>query len=905
MKFRYSPVALAVFAALGSAGLSPVAAQQAQPQAQSLERVTITGTNIRRTDQETVSPVEIITRDQIERSGQATVADVIRTIPQNLGGSFSESFSNSFAPGASGIALRGLGQKTTLVLLNGRRTSGYGFAQNLQDTFVDINSIPTAAIERIEILKDGASAIYGSDAIAGVINIILRRDYQGIEAGGSVGFFEGANDYRASLVAGFGDLGKDKFNVFGVFDYYKRDFLALSDTKFGETRDKRGEDGGRNFQSLTGGGTWRELTPAGALTSNHRAISGCRGTVLTGPQAVERGLISSVLGNAAFNAPGNTFCSQDFNYAFTALPETERFGFLGRGTIDFSATMQGFMEVGYSKVDTFQTFQEPFFAGTTGLNPTSSGLKPFTYNINFAPGVSGNPFGNNARYVGVMNDLGTRDTDITSDTYRVLAGLKYVIGSWDLESALGWSKNEVESMSLNRMTKSGTSAVFGVPTTPQPPVPTSTGTQYSLNNPAGNSQALRDQMSIDFPRVAESTLTFFDTRATTELGWKLPGGPIGLATGFEFRKEELTDSPDARATGGDILGQGVTATNGERDQFAVYGELALPITRQLEAQLALRYDDYSDYGSSTTPKVGLKFRASPELMFRANWGRGFRAPSLPEISPSVATFFTQVIDPTNNQVTTISGVFAGNPELNAEKSRSTTLGMVWEPNNAFNVSLDFYQITWSDIVASPSFQSIVNAGDPAKVIRDPSTGLIVTVLSNYQNLTRTETQGLDIDARYIARTNWGRFTTRLNATYVDEFEEEGTEYAGRNDGTNTYPRWKGYVSLDWDQGPWAATARVNYIHSYYQGLLPGSYFAPQDPRFQTGTYPEKVPSYTTLDLFARYNITANFNVFGSIVNVTDEVPPYDPGFSATFLYDFSQYDVRGRQYRIGVNYKFK
>ena len=144
MKFRYSPVALAVFAALGSAGLSPVAAQQAQPQAQSLERVTITGTNIRRTDQETVSPVEIITREQIERSGQPTIADVIRTIPQNLGGSFSESFSNSFAPGASGISLRGLGQKTTLVLLNGRRTSGYGFAQNLQDTFVDINSIPTA-----------------------------------------------------------------------------------------------------------------------------------------------------------------------------------------------------------------------------------------------------------------------------------------------------------------------------------------------------------------------------------------------------------------------------------------------------------------------------------------------------------------------------------------------------------------------------------------------------------------------------------------------------------------------------------------------------------------------------------------------------------------------------------------
>ena len=179
---------------------------------------------------------------------------MLKTIPANTGGSFGESFSNSFAPGAAGISLRGLGQKSTLVLLNGRRVAGYGFAQNLQDTFVDLNSIPTSAVERIEILKDGASAIYGSDAIAGVVNIILRRDYKGIEASGDVGYFEGANDYRASIIAGFGDLGSQKFNVFGMLDYYKRDEILLSDTKFAEDRDYRGEEGGRNFQSLTAGG---------------------------------------------------------------------------------------------------------------------------------------------------------------------------------------------------------------------------------------------------------------------------------------------------------------------------------------------------------------------------------------------------------------------------------------------------------------------------------------------------------------------------------------------------------------------------------------------------------------------------------------------------------------------------
>jgi len=904
MSFRVKPIVHGLALAFGGLALAGGVADPVYAQGtQALERATITGSNIRRTDQETVAPVEIITREQIERTGLPTIADVIKTIPSNLGGSYSESFTNSFASGASGISLRGLGQKATLVLLNGRRVSGFGFAQNLQDTFVDFNSIPTSAIERVEILKDGASAIYGSDAIAGVINIILRRDYKGIEAGGSVGFFEGQNDYRANIVAGFGDLGSDKFNVFGVFDYYKRDLVLLSDTKFQETRDYRGEDGGRNLQSLTGGGTWNN-------GNSRRAITECAqhgGFVLDNNTAVERGLLAA---GSPQNIPGNTFCGYDFNSAFTALPETERFGFIGRGTYDFSATTQAFAEFGWSKFENFQTFQQPFFVGTTVLQPTAAGLRPFAYNITFGPGVAGNPFGSNSTFSGVLPWLGTRDQQTDSDTYRLLGGLRYSFGGWDLESALGWSKNEVEQQNLRRLSKTATSAAFGVPTAPSagpppvfPPSPISTSSTVNLDQPS-TTLAAGQSMLIDVSRTAESEVKFIDTKATTEIG-TMPGGPMGLATGFEFRKEELRDSADPAATQGEVLGQGTTTTDGDRDVLALYGELALPITRQLEAQLALRYDDYSDFGSSLNPKIGAKFKATPELLFRANWGRGFRAPTLVEISPSTATFFTTVIDPTTGTQANISGVFAGNPSLNAEKSRSTTIGMVWEPNSSFNTAIDWYQITWSNLVASQSFQSIVNSGDPTKVIRDPATGLITTVLSQFENLTEVETSGVDIDMRYIARTTWGRFTTRLNTTYVDSFEEQGTECVGHNGCTNTYPRWKGYVSLDWDRGPWAATARVNYIHSYYQDLLPGSFFTPQDPRFQTGTYPERVPSYTTLDLFGRYNFTPMLQVFGSIINVTDETPPYDPGFSTTQIYDFSQYDVRGIQFRIGVNYQFR
>jgi iron complex outermembrane receptor protein len=910
---------LVAFGGLASATLASPAVAQQQAQQQQLERITITGTNIRRADTETVTPVQIITREEIERTGRATIAEVLRNVPGNTGGSFNESFANSFAPGASGISLRGLGQKATLVLINGRRTAGYGFAQNLQDTFVDLNSIPSSAVERVEILKDGASAIYGSDAIAGVVNVILRRDFKGVAAGAEIGTFEGKSDYRANVSAGFGDLGTNKFNVFGVLDFYKRQELLMSDTEFGADRDFRGEQGGRNFQSLTAGGTWTGV-PGTGNANQRRAISECAqwgGRVLNFQQAVDAGLISGAAALAApgtgFNLPNNTWCATDINSVLTALPGTQRVGFLGRGTMELASGAELYGEVGLSRIETEQTFTPPFFAGTTGLTQTPQGLRPFTYNINFAPGVAGNPLAGNARFSGNLFALGTRDNEITSDTTRLLAGGKYRAFNWDLDSAIGYSENEVENQNIRRITLNGTSAIFNVPSTPQPPVPLSTASACNLDAPSTTLAACGASL-VNFPRKSTSKLEFIDTKGSTELG-QLPGGPIGAALGVEYRHESIADRPDPLAKSGQILGQGITETDGSRHQFAMFGELALPLTRTLEAQLALRNDRYSDFGTALTPKIGLKFKPTSEFLMRANWGRGFRAPTLPEISPSVATFFVQVQDPVTGTIPQASGIFAGNPQLQAEKSRNTTLGFLYEPSADFNVSVDWYEINWTNIVGADSFQNIVNTdaasrnpltctgGDP-RVIRDPVTCAIVTILNNYRNLSDVRTRGFDVDLRHSLRTTFGRFTTRLVAAYVDKFEEEGENFAGSNGGSNTYPRIKGSLSLNWDQGPWAVTGTVNYVHSYRQDLLPGSFFTPQDPRFQTGTYPETIPSYTTLDLRAQYKVTPKLTVTGAILNVTNELPPYDPGFSTTYLYDFSQYDLRGRQFRVGVQYRF-
>jgi iron complex outermembrane receptor protein len=185
----------------------------------------------------------------------------------------------------------------------------------------------------------------------------------------------------------------------------------------------------------------------------------------------------------------------------------------------------------------------------------------------------------------------------------------------------------------------------------------------------------------------------------------MEGGNVGLALGAEWRKESLKDVPSAATTGGDVLGQGSTSTDGSRTSEAIYGELRLPMLKNLEGQLALRYDHYSDYGSSTVPKIGLKWTPIDTLALRGNLGKGFRAPTLPEISPSTATFFTQVIDPQTDTVQQISGVFAGNPNLKAEKSVSANLGFVYEPTRNFSTSVDYYWIKWKDIVLAPDFRA--------------------------------------------------------------------------------------------------------------------------------------------------------------------------------------------------------
>jgi iron complex outermembrane receptor protein len=887
--------------------------QPAAQQPQKLERIEITGSNIRRTDTATVAPVQIITREEIARSGQQTVGDVLSRLPANTGGNFNET-ANSFAPGTQSVSLRGLGQKATLVLINGRRVSSFGFAQNIQDSFVDLSQIPLDAVERIEILKDGASAIYGSDAIAGVVNVILRRDYKGITALAGAGSFEGKNDYRAGLTFGFGDLGADKFNVLATLEYYHRDEIKMSDTKFGENRDFRGrEDGGRNYTSLTTGGTWRSLTDRNAFRANADCAS-----PLTYSQAVSQGFFN---GNgplpATWNQPGNTFCTRDFANIFTVLPETDRIATLIRGTWQQSSALELYGEAGYSQTKANYTFQEPFFAGTSGLYPSGGQLASFAYNAWFQPGVSGNPLSSPAEYSGVLNDLGTRDQKNTADAIRLLVGGKYSIAGWDLDSGIGWSQSEVEQTG-RVTTKAGMSAALGIPTGPQffPPqagqFPFATNPPYNVNRPSLNSQALRNSIMADSVRKSTSELFFVDTKAATQVG-SLPGGPIGIALGVEYRSESIKDRPSDLASSGGILGQGTVAVDGSRDSTAIYAEAALPLTKSLEASLALRNDNYSDFGNALSPKVGMKFKASPALLFRANWGRGFKAPSLPEIAPSKAYFFTTITEPTTGLASNITGSIEGNPNLEAEESRSATIGFVYEPTTDLSFDFNYYSIKWTNQVVFPDFQAIAdNPTDPRKVLSPPGTpnaGQILSISAGYINASEVKTSGLDLDARWQARTLYGRFVTRGSASYIGEYKFDGIGLAGSNLAGNyinaiALPRWRAALAVDWDQGAWALTPSVNFIDTYERAFGSATLYnpPPATQQIQSGRMSRKAPSYTTYDLVGRYNFTPRLQLGFGVLNITDETPPYEPGVSTTYFFDRTVYSIIGRQYRLNVRY---
>ncbi len=939
-------LAAAVTMACGGVLLSAGQAALAQTTAQTLERVEITGSNIRRISSETASPVQTLTREDIDKSGRSSIAELLQTLSVDNQGSVPKNFAG-FAGGASGISLRGLGTASTLVLLNGRRIAPYGLADDGQKVFSDLNLIPLDAVERVEILKDGGSAIYGSDAIAGVVNVILRKDYKGVAVNASYGTSQYGNgqEKRASLTAGFGDLPTQGFNVLANFEVGKQGevyYRDITDRRHVGRVDLR--DLGFSAQETLGG--------TGAITSNNAASPAINGNVRN-PTTLDyynRGNLAGVGFTRTFPAaacanftnhpqgdPGGG-CLVDGSQLYNQVqPSQEFYNFFVRGTVNILPTVQGYGEFNYYNNKSHSYNSPTSVSSSVGFpgGPVS--------NAGVALGANhpDNPyFGTAARLRYFSADVGPRTTRIDSDFYRVLLGLKGTLSDWDYDTALLYSENKVASSRTGYLQRDVAFALLNP--SPVNVAAATAGSAAYAALPAGsvwriaenaglNSAALYAALSPTISNDASAKIAQVDVKASREL-MQLQGGALGLAIGAELRHESISLQPTTGTERGNVIGLGYSAYDGGRTVVAGYAELLAPVLKQVELSAALRYDHYSDAGSSTTPKFGIKYTPMRELALRGTYARGFRAPSSAENGVGGLAAFSTATDPLRCGLgvavacnpAAIAIITSPNPNLKPEKSDNYTIGFVFEPTSKTSIALDYFNITRKNEINQELTTAAIAAGH---VSRDPTTatgiagdpGQIVAVLANFVNSSKTEVRGFDVDAKqgFDLGGPFGKLTLTAQWTHLftlkrTETDGSSRDFAGTHgncDVTNCVGtpadrvNFGGFV----DTGPFRIGANVNYRASIENRNFKN------DPAGCASTFADgsdapggcRISSFTTVDLIGRWVPMKNLEIYGSIRNLFDRIAPLDPLTYGQFSFNPLDYSgAIGRFYSVGVKYKF-
>ncbi|MES2129199.1 MAG: TonB-dependent receptor [Pseudomonadota bacterium] len=922
----------------------PAAAQQTPVDQQPVARVEVIGSNIRRTQSETASAVQTLSRTDIEKTGRTTVAELLQTLAVDNQGSVPTSFGGGFAAGASGISLRGLGAASTLVLLNGRRVAPYGLADDGQKVFSDLNIIPAEAVERVEILKDGASAIYGSDAIAGVVNVILRRDYEGTAVKlntGKSGDWDG-RDTRAALTYGHGNLESDKYNLLFALEYGTRREVW--------NRDRAGRDqiGRADLRDL-GFSAQEALGGTGAILSNNSAGSAVNGNVRNpatldyynrgNPAGVgfTRNFPGAACGNFTSHAQGDPGggCLIDAAQVYSQIqPRQSTYNLFGRGTFALAADLSAYTEMNYYRSDSTSYTTPSTVSASVGFpgGPVS--------NAAVALGAThpDNPyFGTAARLRYLAADVGPRVSNVSSDFWRFVAGIKGTVGSWDIDSALLYSQNKVSNSRqgylqrnvafalLNPSAANVAAAMANPAYAALPP-----GSFWRIGENAGlNSAALYAALSPTISNDAETKMAQVDFKASRE--WMdLPGGKLATAFGAEYRHESTELQPTSGTDTGNIIGLGYSAYSGRHNVAAAFAELLAPVLKSVELTGALRADHYSDVGNSYTPKVGIKWTAVTELALRGTYARGFRAPSAAENGVGGLAAFSTAGDPLRCSLgvaaacnpASIAIITSPNPGLKPEKSESESAGLVWAPLPRTSVSLDFWQIKRRNEINQEQTDAAIAAGH---VARDPSTavvpgdpGAITAVLANYVNSANTRVRGVDLDGSTEIRLgDMGKIAFDAKWTHLFKWlrtETDGSErdFAGTHgncDVTNCIGTPNNRVNLGatWERGPVRISGVVNY-----RGRMDNTLFK-NDPdgcatHFANGSDAPagcKIASFTTLDLTGRWQASKQMELFASIQNVFDKVAPLDPlTYGATSYNPLDYSGALGRYFSLGMRYKF-
>jgi len=856
-----------------------------------VERIQVTGSRIQRTDMEGALPVTVIDRESIELSGEISAADLIRNTTFNTAGSFRPQ-SGSSAQGVSMVDMRGLGASRTLVLVDGRRLTMSPSTGSSQD----LNSIPMAAIERIEILSDGASAVYGSDAIGGVINVITRRDFNGVE-----------------LTVGAGEIsvpreGGDRENGSAVFG-------ASSDTT-----------------SIIGGVSWnsREIVfenanpwvEPGASTYGNNFINWVDGRTTAIPGGCnEENFYTSADGNRCvynFNATNANEASSDNESLFLKVQH------------DINNDWTFFSNANIAKTESFGRYAPApdinhpvFYDGL--LTPVDSYNNPtnpdaWFYDPNNPNAVTYDPdlVGPEAQ-VAIYHRfaaMGNRDSTVNNENIDFLAGVEGRWGDLDLEFGVRRVRNktyEIGDGYLAAQTAWSNVNNFNPGYGPDGTFdPDTYRFGYDIQNPSDNPDNVLSAGVVTTSRISLFNIDEIFGSVGFDV-MEIGGGMIQGFAGVEYREEHYEDNYDSQSEAGLVGGSSGSSAGGGRDVTAAYFEFLLPVTYDLEVSVAGRFDDYSDYGSDFSPKISFRWQPMDELLLRGSYGEGFRAPGLNLLTMQTSFSADSVTDPITCQALTggssdncqINAFVIANPELESEESTQYALGAAYQPTDWLNFTVDYYSIEINNRIRAIGSQSLINsarAGDPlppGTEVNMNDRGEVESVVRGYVNEGDLETSGFDLNVR----TNfdfgeYGRFLTNAQMSHIIDYKLDGGRNLVKDPGT---PQQRFNIQNQYVWNDLTFAWNINIIGTQYTNVEA----ADGGGVNRTGNW----GTYTTHDMQLSYNTSWDGRITIGAQNVFEKLPKIGPinGSEYAFSgrdYNFNLYNAWGRHTYVRYTQRF-
>ena len=863
-----APVAAAsgTAAAAAPAAASGTAATTSNKNVKQLKTFEVTGSLIRSSDKVGYNQVQVVTQKDIQDSGATTVSDFLRQTSANSANSWSEGQTSNFAAGAAGIALRGLSEKYTLVLVDGQRVAPFAFFSNSVDSFFDLNTLPLNDIDRIEIVKTGAVSQYGSDAVAGVVNVITKHDFQGLQLdgglGSSVSNSAGNGTYKFGVLGGFGDLNSDRFNVTIAASAYKDNGSTLADRDSTQNQDFTNRSGGFSLLSPS---YWN--MPDGSALST----GGCAGGGTTRPAAT----------NSLTAGSAGTVCSYNTANDTSIAPMMERYNVKVHGDFKINDTMTAWADLLESNNTSTQNDGVPVVGSPQGAalvyNPATKLVSPFNFTVPASNQY--NPFGVDTPLTYAFPHSVSETTD--ANYYRAATGLKgsfsLPYGDWDWTTSLSHSQSTVSNtysgqLNVNALTNIYQNGVF------------------DFGNPAATPNGLNG-LYQNANNLGISKLDTVDATLSTPNLFHLPAGDVGIGFGAQFTHQSEMITPGYEYSQGTVISPDLETVNGQRNVAAVYYQIDIPIVRNLTFSQSGRYDHYSDVGGAFSPRFALRYQPVQALTMYTSYSRGFRAPTFVEDSAS-KTIGIQVDSATGQNYTSIT---EGNPNLAPERTKNLNIGFELSPTRTTDVGFDWYKIR---------VDNVIGQGAPSSTVTDANGNLIYAVIP-YQNLGYLDTNGFEGTLRQALPTAVGTFTLAADWAYVNSFKlgfpgsspinGAGNNFTITQPFGGSFPRWKGNTSVDWNYHKWDAQLTWEFTGPYAQNLLPSP-------------APNKVGSYSQFNLMVSYSGFKHWTIYGGVDNIFNRTPPYDPIFANGTLdqsgYDTSVYNYLGVFAQIGATYKF-